>query len=286
MQVEGQIVDIIYKNEINSYTVATFETVEGEELTIVGYLPFVNEGDNLKVTGNMVTHPDYGEQLKVEIFEKTMPKTKEALEKYLANGNFKGIGPATAKKIVNTFGEDTINVIKMEPQKLTQIKGISKEKALEIAEQFIANWEIWQIVGFLDQFGIGPQSAETVYKKLGENALEKIGENPYILIDVASKVNFEKVDSIALKLGIDPDNYTRIRSAIKYGLERIGLNGHSTVLYENLLKFVQDLLRIDANNIAHSSRHTTGTKLINLDKDDYVVAVTCLPEEQAIEEDE
>ena len=249
MQVEGQIVDIIYKNEINSYTVATFETVEGEELTIVGYLPFINEGDNLKVTGNMVTHPDYGEQLKVEIFEKTMPKTKEALEKYLANGNFKGIGPATAKKIVNTFGEDTINVIKMEPQKLTQIKGISKEKALEIAEQFIANWEIWQIVGFLDQFGIGPQSAETVYKKLGENALEKIGENPYILIDVTSKVYVEKVDSIALKLGIDPDNYTRIRSAIKYGLERIGLNGHSTVLYENLLKFVQDLLRIDANNI-------------------------------------
>ena len=78
MQVEGQIVDIIYKNEINSYTVATFETVEGEELTIVGYLPFINEGDNLKVTGNMVTHPDYGEQLKVEIFEKTMPNTKEA----------------------------------------------------------------------------------------------------------------------------------------------------------------------------------------------------------------
>ena len=249
MQEEGQIVDIIYKNEINSYTVATLETVEGEELTIVGYLPFVNEGDNIKVTGNMVTHPDYGEQFKVQTFEKTMPKTKEALEKYLANGNFKGIGPATAKKIVNTFGEDTINVIKMEPQKLTQIKGINKEKALEIAEQFIANWEIWQIVGFLDQFGIGPQSAETVYKKLGENALEKIGENPYILIDVASKVNFEKVDSIALKLGIEPDNYTRIRSAIKYGLERIGLNGHSTVLYENLLKFVQDLLKIDSDGI-------------------------------------
>ena len=249
MQVEGQIVDIIYKNEINSYTVATFETIEGEELTIVGYLPFVKEGDNLKIIGNMVTHPDYGEQLKVQTFEKIMPKTKEALEKYLANGNFKGIGPATAKKIVNTFGEDTINVIKMEPQKLTQIKGINKEKALEIAEQFIANWEIWQIVGFLDQFGIGPQSAETVYKKLGEDALEKIGENPYILIDVASKVNFEKVDSIALKLGIEPDNFTRIRSAIKYGLERIGLNGHSTTLYENLLKFVQDLLKIDSNSI-------------------------------------
>lgn len=249
MQLEGQVIDIIYKNEVNSYTVATFETTEKEETTIVGYLPFVNIGDNLKVTGNIVTHPDYGEQLKVVTFEKIMPTTPEALEKYLANGNFKGIGPATAKKIVNTFGEDTINVIKLEPQKLTQIKGITKEKALEIAEQFLANWELWQLVGFLDQFGIGPQSAETVYKKLGENALEKIGENPYILIDVATKVNFEKVDSIALKLGIEPDNYKRIRSGIKYGLERIALNGNSSVLYENLLKFAQDLLKVDANSI-------------------------------------
>ena len=249
MQLEGQITDIIYKNEINSYTVATFETAEKEETTVVGYLPFVNLGDNLKITGNIVTHPDYGEQLKIITFEKIMPTTPEALEKYLANGNFKGIGPATAKKIVNTFGEDTINIIKLEPQKLTRIKGISKEKALEIAEQFLSNWELWQIVGFLDQFGIGPQSAEAVYKKLGENALEKIGENPYILIDVASKVNFERVDNIALKLGIEPNDYKRIRSGIKYGLEKIGINGNSSVLYENLLKFTQDLLKVDVNSI-------------------------------------
>lgn len=249
MQLEGQVKDIIYKNEINSYTVATFETNEQEETTIVGYLPFVNEGDNLKITGDVVKHPDYGEQFKVTTFEKTMPTTHEALEKYLANGNFKGIGPATAKKIVNTFGKDTINVIKLEPNKLTQIKGISKEKALEIAEQFLANWEIWQIVGFLDKFGIGPQSAENVYKKLGEGALEKISENPYILIDVASKVNFEKVDKIAMELGVEQDNYKRIRSGIKYGLEKIGLNGNSCVLYDNLLKYEKDLLRVDVDNI-------------------------------------
>lgn len=252
MQLEGQVIDIIYKNEINSYTVATFETSEMEETTIVGYLPFVNEGDNLKVTGDVVKHPDYGEQFKVATFEKTMPTTPEALEKYLANGNFKGIGPATAKKIVNTFGKDTINVIKLEPNKLTQIKGISKEKAFEIAEQFLANWEIWQIVGFLDKFGIGPQSAENVYKKLGEGALEKISENPYILIDVASKVNFEKVDRIALELGVEQDNYKRIRSGIKYGLEKIGLNGNSCVLYENLLKYEQDLLRVDIDSIENT----------------------------------
>ena len=249
MQLEGQVVNIIYRNEINSYTVASFETNEKEETTIVGYLPFVNEGDNLKITGDVVKHPDYGEQFKIVTFEKMMPTTKEALERYLSNGTFKGIGPATAKKIVNTFGDDTINVIKLEPQKLIQIKGITKEKALEIAEQFLANWEIWQIVGFLDKFGIGPQSAEGVYKKLGEGALEKISENPYILIDVASKVSFEKVDKIALEMGAQPDNYKRIRSGIKYGLERIGLNGNSSVLYENLIKYEIDLLKVDENSI-------------------------------------
>ena len=269
MQLEGQVIDIIYKNEINSYTVATFETSEMEETTIVGYLPFVNEGDNLKVTGDIVKHPDYGEQFKVATFEKTMPTTPEALEKYLSNGNFKGVGPATAKKIVNTFGKDTINVIKLEPDKLTRIKGINKEKALEIAEQFLANWEIWQIVGFLDKFGIGPQSAENVYKKLGEGALEKISENPYILIDVASKVNFEKVDRIALELGVEQDNYKRIRSGIKYGLEKIGLNGNSCVLYENLLKYEQDLLRVDIDSIENTiiSMKAKG-ELVLEDRDD------------------
>ena len=249
MQLEGQIINIIYRNDINSYTVASLETNEKEEITIVGYLPFVNEGDNLKITGDIVKHPDYGEQFKIETFEKMMPTTKEALERYLSNGNFKGIGPATAKKIVNTFGDDTINIIKLEPQKLVQIKGITKEKALEIAEQFLANWEIWQIVGFLDKFGIGPQSAEGVYKKLGEGALEKISENPYILIDVASKVSFEKVDKIALEMGAQPDNYKRIRSGIKYGLEKIGLNGNSCVLYENLIKYEVDLLKLDENAV-------------------------------------
>lgn len=140
MQIEGQIIDIIYKNEINSYTVATFETAENEAITVVGYLPFINNGDNLRLTGDIVTHPEYGEQLKIATFEKVIPSTPEALEKYLANSNFKGIGPATAKKIVKTFGKDTINIIKLEPQKLTQIKGINEAKALEIAQQFLENW--------------------------------------------------------------------------------------------------------------------------------------------------
>ena len=249
MELEGQIINFIYRNDTNSYTVAEFQTTDNKELTVVGYLPFINCGDSLKLNGNLIEHPDYGEQFKILTFEKIMPATPEALEKYLANGNFKGIGPATAKKIVNTFGNDTINIIKLEPQKLTQIKGITKEKALEIAEEFLKNWELWQIVGFLDKFGIGPQGAEGVYKKLGEDALEQIEANPYILIDVASKVNFEKIDKIALGLGFEIDNYKRVRSGIKYGLERVAINGHSTALYENLVEYVKALLGVNEETV-------------------------------------
>ena len=247
MEIEGQITNIIYRNDTNSYTVAEFETKNNEEITVVGYLPFINNGDSLKLIGDIVKHPDYGEQLKIATFEKLLPTTPEALEKYLANGNFKGIGPATAKKIVKTFGTETISIIKLEPQKLTQIKGITKEKALDIAEEFLKHWELWQIVGFLDKFGIGPQGAESVYKKLGEDALEKIEENPYLLIDVATKVSFEKVDNIALGLGFEQENYKRVRSGVKYGLERIALNGHSTVLYNNLVNYVKNLLNVSEN---------------------------------------
>ena len=249
MELEGQLIHIIFRNDTNSYTVAEFETTNNEEIIVVGYLPFISEGDSLKLAGNIVKHPDYGEQFKIITFEKVMPTTPEALEKYLANGNFKGIGPATAKKIVNTFGEDTINVIKLEPQKLTQIKGITKEKAIQIAEDFLQNWEMWQLVGFLDKFGIGPQGAESIYKKLGENALEQIQENPYILIDVASKVNFEKIDSIAIQLGFEMDNYKRVRSGVKFALGKIALNGHSTAVYENLVNYVKGLLGVNEETV-------------------------------------
>jgi len=151
LEITGEVKEIIYQNEINSYTVAEFET-EKEETVIVGYLPFINVGDTLKLYGKIVTHQDYGEQFKVDTFEKQMPKTLDALERYLSNGTIKGIGPATAKKIVSTFGEETIHVLKFEPEKLSRIKGITKEKAIDISETFIENWELWQIVGYLEKF--------------------------------------------------------------------------------------------------------------------------------------
>ena len=244
MEIKGEILDIIYKNEINSYTIATFRTDE-EETTVVGYLPFINVGDTLSVNGVFVEHQEYGRQFKIGTFEKIMPQTLESLERYLANGMIKGIGPATAKKIVETFGENTINIFKFEPEKLAQIKGITEEKAISIAEEFVANWEIWQLVGFLEKFGIGPQSAEKIYKTLGQNAIEEIEANPYILVDLVNKVDFTQIDKMALDIGIEYNNDKRIKSGIKYALRLATYNGHCTVMYENLVEFVSNLLGVE-----------------------------------------
>lgn len=241
MEIKGEVTDIIYQNEVNSYTIAVFETDE-EETTIVGYLPFVKSGDTLKVEGKFVEHKDYGRQFKVETFEKLMPETLGALEKYLANGSIKGIGEATAKKIIKTFGEETINVFKFEPEKLAQIKGISKSKAIEMSESFIENWEVWQIVGFLERFGIGAENAKKIYDLLGINAIEQIESNPYILIDMARGVDFKQIDQMALKLGISYDNQKRVESGIKYGLIKATYNGHSCVIKQNLIDYVISLL--------------------------------------------
>ena len=248
MEIIGQIQAIIYKNEINSYTIAEFETEE-EETTVVGYLPFINAGDTLKLIGKFVEHKDYGRQFKIDTFEKMMPQTLDALERYLANGNIKGIGEATAKKIVKTFGEETIHVFKYEPIRLARIKGISEKKAIEMGEEFVQNWEVWQIVGFLERFGIGAEHAKKVFDLYGTNAIEEIEANPYLLIDLARGVDFKQIDQMALNLGISYDNEKRIASGIKYGLIRATNNGHACVLKENLIEFVINLLDVSTENV-------------------------------------
>lgn len=250
MELSGQLTEIIYQNEVNSYLIGILENEE-DTITIVGYMPFLVEGDYIKVIGNFVTHKEYGKQFKVETFEKVMPKTLDSLEKYLSNGTIKGIGPATAKKIVATFGEDTINVFKFEPEKLTQIKGITKEKAIEMAQCFVENWELWQIVGFLDNFGISPANAKTIYKKLGPQTIDEIESNPYILIDLVKGVDFAKLDKYALENGFEINNYKRIKCGIKYSLVKITYNGHCCTLEANLIKYVKELLKVEDDDIEH-----------------------------------
>ena len=242
-EIEGILTEIIYQNEVNSYTIGIVET-EDEQLTVVGYLPFIKKGDSLKLIGKFVEHKNYGEQFKIETFEKLMPQTLAALETYLASGNIKGVGPATASKIIDKFGDDTIHVLKFEPEKLARIKGISKDKAVEISESFVENWEVWQIVGFLQRFGIGAESAKKVYDMLGANAIAEIESDPYILIDISRGVDFKQIDQMALELGVERENQKRVKSGIKYALIKITYNGHCCTLKANLIEYVKSLLNV------------------------------------------
>ena len=248
MEITGEVLDVRYKNEVNSYTIADFET-EDEITTVVGYLPFINCGDTLKLVGKFVEHKEYGRQFKIDTFEKMLPKTTGALQRYLANGNIKGVGEAIAKRIVDRFGEDTIRILRDEPTRLAEVRGISDNKAKEISESFIENWEVWQIVGFLERFGIGAEYAKKVFELYGTNAIEEIESNPYLLIDLTRGIDFKQIDQMALEIGISYDNEKRITSGIKYGLIKSTYNGHSCVLKDNLIEFVIQLLDVSSENI-------------------------------------
>ena len=259
MEIVGQIEEIIYQNDSNNYTIAVF-SLEGtpkDTIVVVGYLPFITIGDSLKLTGKKVLHQEYGEQFKIETFEKIMPQSAAALEKYLASGTIKGIGPATARKIVDRFGEETIQVFKFEPMRLSEIKGITKDRAYEIGEEFNEKWEVWQIVSFLENFGIGANNAKKVYDALGINAVEKIEENPYILVDIVYGVNFNSIDKIAMQIGIPLDSDHRIKSGIKYALLIASYNGNTCVEKQNLIHYVKSVLEVDEERVEEN--------IINLD---------------------
>lgn len=245
---EGTVEDIIYTNEINGFTVCELQK-DKEILVVVGFMPFINIGETLKVSGKMVNHPDYGKQLKVEMYEKTLPKTNETIERYLGSGLIKGVGPATAKKIVKKFGEETLNIIQFHPEELSHIRGIGLEKALRIGAAFEEQKELKDVVLFLQEYGISPSFSAKIYKNFGNNTIEKIRTNPYILSEEIHGITFKTADRIAKNIGIDPNSKHRITSGIKYVLSRAAIAGHTFLESDNLIEYTSNLLDVDISNI-------------------------------------
>lgn len=268
MEIKGQIDNIIFSNESNGYTVCEMVT-DMQVFTVVGYLPFINVGDVIIANGELVKHNVYGEQFKVNTFEKVMPSGVLEIEKYLGSGIIKGIGPATAKKITSRFGEESIYVLKCEPYKLAEIKGINLQKAQLISEEFNELWDLWQLVTFLQKYDIGTVNANRVYKELGANALNIIKDNPYILLDVLYGVGFEKIDRIAYEMGIEYNSPYRISSAIKHGLKLALRNGHTCTSENSLAEFVSNMLKVDIDVVANEMMSLAYAKQIYFD-DEFV----------------
>ena len=274
--VEGMIEDIIFSNEINGYTVCDIRC-EKKIITAVGYMPFLNAGETVKVTGKWVSHPDYGDQLKVELYEKVLPQTVEAIERYLASGIVKGVGPATAARIVAAFGKDTLEIINFRPQLLTEVKGISLDKALRIGQALEEQKGLRNIMIFLQEFGITPSCCIKIYKAFGDNAVKEVKENPYKLSEEIFGIGFKTADRIAMSMGIDPASKYRICSGIKYALSQAAAYGH-TYLPELILKeHTSQLLQTDITNIENALVSLILDKAVCIEKHDGVNKIYLSP---------
>lgn len=248
MTLQGTVEEIIYCNESNGYLVCELKHEKGA-ITAVGYMPFVNAGETLKVTGRIVNHPDYGEQLKVERYEKIMPETVDALERYLGSGVIKGVGPVTAARIVERFGEDSFNIIQFNPQRLSEIKGISLDKAVRIGQAFDEQRGLRDVVMFFQDYGISPSFSSKIFRVFGEKTIEEVKANPYRLADEIFGIGFKTADKIARSIGIDAASKYRICSGIKYVLSQAAGAGHTYLPEDKLKEYTSQLLEIPIEDI-------------------------------------
>ena len=240
----GSVEQVIYFNEDNCYAICDFGTDDDDLVTIVGTLPYVAEGDSLTVFGRWVHNPKYGRQFKVEQFEKRLPADANAILRYLSSRAIKGIGPKTAKKIVDEFGEDTFDVLENHPDWLARVPGMSSKKAFAISEEFKAQSGVRSaMIFFRDWFG--PAITMRIYKKWGGAAVDMAKNNPYKLCEEIVGIGFEKVDKMAEGLGIERDSIERIKSGIHYVIKYNEIqNGHVCLPREKLVASSSSLLGV------------------------------------------
>lgn len=247
-KINGYVDHIIYRNADNGYTVMIL-IYEEEEVTCVGFFSDIVEGENIEATGEYTDHPTYGRQFKVESFEEKAPEDEIAIERYLGSGAIKGIGIALAARIVRRFKEDTFRIIEEEPERLAEVKGISQNKAMEIADQVNAKKDLRQAMIFLQQYGIHTNLAVKIYNTYGQEVYRILKENPYQLADDMEGVGFKTADEIASKVGIRTDSDFRIRSGILYALQQAAGEGHTYLPMEELTRRTSVLLDIDSGYI-------------------------------------
>ena len=238
----GNVEGVVYMNEENGYGIFDFSTEEYEILTIVGILPYVAEGDALSVWGKWVNNPKYGRQFRVEEFEKIMPADSASILRYLASRAIKGIGPKTAQRIVEKFGEETFDVLENHPEWVAQIPGISLKKAIDISADFKEKAGMRSAMMFFREY-FGSAMTVKIYQRFGERAVALTKNNPYILCEQIEGIGFEKADEIARSIGVSADSVDRIMSGVRYILTHNGAqNGHTCLPQDKLVAAAAQML--------------------------------------------
>lgn len=239
--IKAEVDKITYQNSVTGFTVAQLLS-DGESVTAVGSMPDIDAGEWLEVCGEYVMHDTYGPQLKVKSYARVLPGDTAAVMRYLAGGAIKGIGPATAKKIVSRFGDDTLRILEEEPMRLCEIKGISQEKASNIGEEFSRRRSISTVLAFFNTYGIDADESLKIYTYYGQNAISTIRENPYLLCAEEVGLDFQRVDELAGLINSNFSQLERAKSGIEYVLRHNLLNGHTCLPIDKLFSVASALL--------------------------------------------
>ena len=244
----GTVETVVFQNEENGYTVLRLEQ-ERELYTVVGCMPGVTVGEEVTVVGTWTRHPTFGHQLKAESLKRHMPSTEKAIITYLSSGIIKGVGAATARRIVETFGTDTLDILEQKPERLAELKGISKKKALEIGKNFQQQAGMRRLMEFLTQNGLPVTLGTELWRQFGQESLTVIRNNPYLLAGEPYEVRFAVVDSLALSLGIGRDSAMRSEAGLIYELSHNLGEGHVFLPAERLISAAMKRLGLDREPI-------------------------------------
>lgn len=256
---------IVFKNEENGYAVAIAENENSKRITITGCIPYIMEGQSLKISGEWTIHPQFGQQFKVEKCDEILPNSLVGIEKYLASGVISGIGPVTAKKIVNKFGDKTLDILDNDVYKLREIEGIGDKKIELIYESYSQQREIRNIMIFLQTYGVTPNQCVKIYKKYKSKAIEVVKENPYILTETINGIGFKTADKIARSLGMEVDSPFRIQSGITYVVNEFCAMGNTYMPVEDLIRDSVNILQVHTGDIEKGIYECTLSQKLKLE---------------------
>ena len=246
--IDGTILNLIFQNEENGYTVLRLVTDDGEMVTVVGTIPCAAPGENLIVDGRWVSHPVHGEQVQAQRVERHMPTTEQEIFSYLSSGAVKGVGPATANRLVQRFGGDTLRVLEEEPERLREVRGVTERKAREIAESYRHQMGMRRLLEFLSSNNLPLRLAMQLYRRYGAGALDTLRRDPYLLVDELYGVDFSVMDEIALSMGIAGDSRRRIEAAVLFELTYNLSNGHVFLPRDKLIAAAAQLISCPAGS--------------------------------------
>ncbi|WP_066895760.1 ATP-dependent RecD-like DNA helicase [Clostridium nigeriense] len=274
--INGIVESIVFKSEDTGYVVSKIR-MEKEVVNAVGVVPFMREGQHVRLKGQWVIHKQFGRQFNIEEYEEILPSSIKGIERYLATGIIRGIGPITAKRLVERFKEKTLDILDTDIDRIKGIEGIGEKKFEIIKESYIEQRELKDIIMFFQGHGMSTNQCIKIYKTFGENSKEIIVENPYILSDEISGIGFLTADRIAKSLGVEPTSPFRIQSGIRYILNQFSSSGNTFMPKDELIRETSKILGATAQMVEESLYNLSLDSKIKVEKIDGVDSVFALP---------